>query len=117
VPIGRIPTNLDPSCSIPDGPGRIRRLMHRHGSPEAAMEPIRKRKPINRPSPTRDRGCIVTARRNNGIIVVFIIGLICLIYGGYLLSYQMTFTLPAYSLFLVIGVTLISVAFYLKGSG
>jgi len=81
------------------------------------MDQSRKRKPINCPSPTRDRGAIVTSRRNNGIIVVFIIGLVCLIYGGYLLSYQVTFTLPAYSLFLVVGVTLISVAFYLKGSG
>ena len=58
----------------------------------------------------------MTTRRNQGIIVVFALGLVSLIYGGYLLSYQMTFTLPAYSLFLVVGVTLISVAFYLKGS-
>jgi hypothetical protein len=81
------------------------------------LEPMRKRKPINRHLPTRDRGVVVNSRRNNAIIVVFIIGLVCLVYGGYLLSYQVSFTLPAYSLFLVIGIMLISVAFYLKGSG
>jgi uncharacterized membrane protein len=55
-------------------------------------------------------------RMNKIILLLFGVGLVFIIYGGYLLSNQMAFTIPGYSLFILMGIILMSVAFYLKGS-